>query len=36
MSRRFEADHTRDVVARRVLNNAVIAEYRRRIGMLPA
>ncbi|HEV2187925.1 MAG TPA: hypothetical protein VGR70_12000 [Stellaceae bacterium] len=27
---RFEADHTRDVEARRVLSRAVIAEYRRR------
>ena len=33
---RFEADHTRDVETRRVLNLAAIAEYRRRIGMTAA
>jgi len=30
---RFEADHTRDVVARRALNEAAIGEYRRRIDI---
>jgi len=30
---RFEADHTRDVIARQALNEAVIGEYRRRIGI---
>jgi lysophospholipase L1-like esterase len=29
---RFEADHTRDVVARRALNEATIGEYQRRVG----
>jgi len=31
---RFEADHTRSVVARRALNDAAIGEYRRRIRVV--